>query len=278
MHQGRVRIRGGELCEQNGLRVNVPLASRSVGAALLIGTLAISPGVLAEQELGQAASDPTAPLMNFQLQNSWSPEVHGTNDSQNIVQFRTALPYRLAGHQHIFRLTVPSLTEDPGGSTGLSDSTVFDLTTFEHSWGRSGFGVVALLPTGGEHRGAEQWGLGPAVGFAASRGSFLYGAFNQNILSVAGEDDREDVNLSILQPIINLGLGQGWSVGTSEMNITYDWEHSDWSSLPVGGRLSKLVKLGDSPLQISGLYEHNFADDYAVPEDQFSLQFKLLVP
>ena len=131
MHQGRVRIRGGELCEQNGLRVNVPLASRSVGAALLIGTLAISPGVLAEQELGQAASDPTAPLMNFQLQNSWSPEVHGTNDSQNIVQFRTALPYRLAGHQHIFRLTVPSLTEDPGGSTGLSDSTVFDLTTFD---------------------------------------------------------------------------------------------------------------------------------------------------
>jgi hypothetical protein len=34
--------------------------------------------------------------------------------------------------------------------------------------------------------------------------------------------DRQNVNLSILQPILFYGLGNGWLIANSEMSITYD--------------------------------------------------------
>ena len=44
--------------------------------------------------------------------------------------------------------------------------------------------------------------------------------FNQNLFSFPGDDDREDVNVSILQPIVSYSLPYKWSIGTSEMNVT----------------------------------------------------------
>jgi hypothetical protein len=148
------------------------------------------------QNLSQDANDPTAALMSFQLQNSWSPSLYNTDGaSQNTVQFRAAIPFEAAGLQNIFRITVPGFTDTPSGETGISDTVLFDLVTFDRSWGRFGVGVVALAPTGGEALGAEKWAVGPAAGFTAKSGRWLWGAFNQNLLTVAGNEDRADVNL-----------------------------------------------------------------------------------
>jgi hypothetical protein len=63
------------------------------------------------------------------------------------------------------------------------------------------------------------------------------------------------------------------------MNITYDWEASRWSSLPLGVKLAKLVKFGKTPVQFSGQYEHDFADDGVVgPENVFRFTMKVLMP
>ena len=106
----------------------------------------------------------------------------------------------------------------------------------------------------------------------------LWGAFNQNIFSFAGDDAMPDVNVSILQPIASVGLGNGWSTGLSEMSFTYDWEQNDWVSLPLGVKLAKLHRFGTTPVQFTAQYEHNFADDFTVPEDQFSFIVKVLLP
>lgn len=43
------------------------------------------------------------------------------------------------------------------------------------------------------------------------------------------------------------------------MDITYDWdEKSKWVILPLGAMLSKMVKPGFFPSQLSGSYEYNF--------------------
>ena len=51
----------------------------------------------------------------------------------------------------------------------------------------------------------------------------MWSVFNQNLFSFAGDDDRQDVKVSILQLIIKFSLPNKWSIGVSEMNITYDW-------------------------------------------------------
>lgn len=232
----------------------------------------------AQQSLDQAASDPTASLMAFQLQNFYTYNFHNSDETANRLQFRAAIPFEVAGTSNIARLTLPYVTSSPSGADGLSDSTLFNLTTFTEPWGRWGVGAVALLPTGSSGVSAEKWALGPAAGFSVQAGDVLWGVFNQNLLTVTGDDDMPDVNLSTLQPIFNIGLGDGWSTGLSEMVFTYDWDANEFTSLPLGLKLSKLTRFGKLPVQFVASYEHDFYDEGVTSSDTVSFTVKLLVP
>lgn len=231
------------------------------------------------QSLDQAADDPTASLMALQIADWYTSSYHGlSGEDANTVVLRPVIPFKLGGCNHIFRATVPFITDGPFTDTGISDSTLFDLIVFNESWGRWGVGPVALLPTGGSSRGTENWALGPAIGFTVRHDKWLLGLFNQNLFSVAREDGRSAVNASVIQPIINYGLGNGWSVGGSEMTFSYDWQDDRWSSLPLGCKVAKLVHMGKVPVQLSLQYEHDFADDEVGPEDTFRFTAKFLFP
>ena len=232
------------------------------------------------QSLEQAASDPTASLMSVQIQDIHIGDYHHLDhESGNTVLLRAALPFTTGEFKNIARVTLPMVTDTPAGVDGVGDLVVFDLVAFDESWGRWGVGAVLLAPTASNKRlGAEKWAAGPAVGFTARGGKLLWGAFLQNLFSFAGEGDREDVNLSILQPILNLALPHKWSIGTSEMNLVYDWERGQWTALPLGVKVAKLLRPGGMPLQLAGSYEYNFDDDEAAPQWTVELSVKLLFP
>jgi hypothetical protein len=62
------------------------------------------------------------------------------------------------------------------------------------------------------------------------------------------------------------------------MNITYDWQRNDWTTLPLGVKLSKLHTSDKLPVQFSGSYEYNFQDDYVAPEWAVNFTVKFLFP
>lgn len=259
------------------------IAAASAAAAMLASVAAAqeaAPSGQGGQDLSQAASDPTASVMSFQATWSHAAEFRVLNDeTSDELQLRAAIPHHAFGHNNIFRITFPLVVDSPGADFGAADTTVFNLTTFNRSWGRFGVGAVALIPTGGSDRGAEKWGIGPALGFVnSSHRGLLWGVFNQNVFSFAGDDDRANVNISIAQPILNLSLGDGWSVGASEMNVTYDWEQDDFVSLPLGVGVSKLTRRFGPAIQFNLQYEHDFADEYIGPEDTISFRVKVLLP
>lgn len=231
-----------------------------------------------DQSLESQASDPTASLMSFQFQDFYSPNLYNNSGSQNVTQFRAAVPFTLGGINNIARLTLPYVTRNAAGASGMGDATLFSMATFDRSWGRFGIGVVALLPTGTDGISAQKWGLGPAMGFIAQKKWGLAGLFNQNILTVAGDDAQPDVNISTLQPILNHSLGGGWSVGTSDMSFVYDWDRDKFTSLPLGVKVSKLTKINGLPVQWQLSYERNFYDTGSGPRDTIGLTAKLLVP
>jgi hypothetical protein len=231
------------------------------------------------QSLEQAANDPTASLMSFQLQDSYSPDLYNRDGSFNFVQFRAAIPFELGGYNNIARLTLPYVTENgETGETGLSDTTLFNLVAFDRDWGRFGVGAVALLPTGGEGVGAGKWAIGPAFGFAARGNGLLWGLFNQNLFTVGERFDGPDVNVSTLQPLLSVQMGGGWSVGASEMTLVYDWDTNKFTSLPLGVKLAKLTKIGGVPVQFTANVEHNFYDEGFGPENTISFIVKVLLP
>jgi hypothetical protein len=231
------------------------------------------------EDISQAASDPTASLMSIQLADWYTFNYHHLDDeTDNAVVFRPVIPFTTGEINHIFRATLPVITDHPFLESGLTDTTLFDLVVFSASWGRWGIGAVALLPTGGEDSGAGQWGVGPAIGFTAKNGPVLWGLFNQNVFTIAGDHDRPEVNISVLQPILNMKLGDGWTAGLSEMSFTYDWDKGEFISLPAGLSLNKLVRFGDQPVQFGAQYEHNFYNDGPGQSDTVRFSMKFLFP
>jgi hypothetical protein len=232
------------------------------------------------QSLEQAASDPTASLMSVSVQDIYAGSYHQLDgESGNTLLLRSSVPFTTGSLEHIARATLPIVTDSPSGESGLSDLVLFDLIVFDKSWGRWGVGPVLLAPTATDEAiGADKWAIGPAVGFVARNNKLMWGLFNQNLFSFAGDSDREDVNVSILQPIVNYSLPDKWSIGTSEMNVTYDWERGSWTALPLGVKLARLVKFGKLPVQFAGGYEYNFADDFVAPEWTLNFTVKFLFP
>jgi len=232
------------------------------------------------QSLDQAANDPTASLMNLQIQNNYSDGFYNLTDaSGNTILLRSAVPFQIGEQKHIVRATLPVVTDSPSGESGIGDLVLFDLLAFDESWGRWGAGVVGLAPTAAEDAlGTGKWAIGPAFGFVARSNKVLLGVFNQNLFSFAGDENRDDLNISIIQPIVNYALPNKWSIGASEMSISYDWEASNWISLPLGVKLNKLVRFGSLPIQFSGSYEYNFADDVVAPETTLNFSMKFLFP
>lgn len=250
------------------------------GLLFSISVVSASFAMAEDQSLVQAAADPTASLMNVQFQGVYVGDYYQLDDETgSSLLLRSAVPFTTGALNHIARVTLPYTTDSPSGETGIGDAVLFDLIVQEESWGRWGAGPVALLPTAtNDALGQEKWAAGPAFGFAARSPGVLWGVFNQNLFSFAGNDDREDVDVSVVQPIVNVILGDGWSVGTSEMNVTYDWNRNRWTALPLGVKLSKLVKGGGPPIQFSGSYEYNFADDLPSARWTVNLTAKLLFP
>lgn len=266
--------------EKVGLMMHRILLCFHIVLVVMFCAPAIAQESTSGQSLDQAANDPTASLMSFQIQNLYVGDYHLLDDEHgNTILLRSAVPFKTGSVKHIARGTLPLITSSPSDKSGMGDLVLFDLIVFDESWGRWGMGPVLLAPTASEEElGSEKWAAGPAVGFVAHNQKLMWGLFNQNLFSFAGDNDRTDVDVSIIQPILHYGLPNKWSVGFSDMSTTYDWEANKWTALPLGLSISKLHKFGFQPVQFSGSYEYNFADDVVSPEWTINFTMKLLFP
>lgn len=115
-----------------------------------------------------------------------------------------------------------------------------------------GVGPALLLPTATDYvLGAEQWALGPtAVVLKQTPEGWTYGALVNHLWSVAGEDDRTDVNATFLQPFLAKGLGHGQTL-TLNTESTYDWSAGDWN-VPINLLYTKVAMIGGQRISIGG--------------------------
>ena len=64
----------------------------------------------ADDDLAQAANDPTAPLMSVQFIDGYTSDFYNSleGETANSVSFRAAYPYKWGEYNHIARVTLPS--------------------------------------------------------------------------------------------------------------------------------------------------------------------------
>jgi hypothetical protein len=236
-----------------------------------------------EQDLSQAAANPIADLMSFPFQNNTDFGLGPYDRNSNVLNIQPVIPF--AGGKLITRtifpvVWIPDVTASSGRiSSGLSD-IVF--TAFyvppggEVTWG---VGPVVEFPSGGEDRGSEKWSLGVSGVALAQPDNWTLGVLANNVWSVAGDSDREDVNKGLLQYFIVYQLGGGWYVNTAPI-ITVDWNAADgqqWK-VPFGAGGGKIIKVGKLPFNVqSQVYYYAVKPDIG-PEWQLRVQVQLLLP
>ena len=114
------------------------------------------------------------------------------------------------------------------------------------------YGIVGALPTATDDAvGKDQWQLGPEFAIGKLTDWGIYGVLATHLFDVAGEDSF-DTNMTSLNVFFAYGLGNGLQFFSGPI-ITYDWEADSGNklSLPLGGGLSKTLKMGKTTVKMS---------------------------
>ena len=243
----------------------------------------LSPALAAAQEsvdeLAAKATDPTASLMSFQLNDWYTASLHDAGGTINQIVFRSAIPFDALGHPNIFRITLPAFTNTPSGQTGLGDTTIFNLTVWNESWGRWGAGLSGSLPTGRDDLSSDKWTIGPAFGFVNSSSKEInWGLFAQTFFSFAGKDSAPDVGLINIQPIFSYQLGGGRTLSVGNSALVYDTEKSRWASLMLGVNYGQVVTWGGHKWRPNFEVDYDFRDTRGNPEWVVRAGIVLLLP
>ena len=101
--------------------------------------------------------------------------------------------------------------------------------------------------------GTEKWSAGPAGVVVWTPGKWVVGALVNNQWSFAGANDRDDVNQMLIQPFVNYNIADGWYLVSAPI-ATANWEaerSKDIWTVPVGGGVGRLFRLGKLPINVS---------------------------
>jgi hypothetical protein len=207
--------------------------------------------------LANAANNPNAPIAQLQLRNVTAPAVPGLGGTGNLLQVFAVLPFqpsRIFPFPTMMKVTAPIVTvSGPDGTTALGDIQVFDQVVFNAPWGSWAVGLSAVFPSAtAKELGQDTWQLGPAAGimFTGIK-NLVVGAIFQNPVSLNSSSHRPNVNALTIAPTLTYNLPDGWFVGYSDFNWSFNWEQAGGSTIPLGIQAGKIVHIGKQPFSLS---------------------------
>jgi len=221
------------------------------------------------------------------------------NGDANFLNVQPVLPATVGDWNLVSRIIVP-ITNAPGGVPGLAGNPgVGDPSKSGRTTGLGdinyslflnplktegtliwGLGGSITAPTATDDRlGSGKWSAGPtAVGLVQPEWG-TYGMLLRHLWSFAGEDDRRGVSQSLIEPFVNYNLENGWYL-ISDSVITVDWKikSGDKVTLPLGGGLGKIFKIGKQPMNMRVEAYYNAIHPDAGPEWTIGGTIQFLFP
>jgi hypothetical protein len=248
-----------------------------------------------QADLAAAAQNPIAAMVSLPFQNNTFFRTGPDNDTANVLNIQPVIPFDLGGWNVITRTIIPviylpsvtdSLPDLPSAGTsgdnfGLGDinfSAYFSpVSTGSFTWG---IGPSLTLRTATSGRlGTQKWSAGPAAVALVTAKPWVAGTLVRQLWSFAGDDDRDEVNQTLVQPFVNYNMADGWYLVTSPV-ITVNWEadRDNATMLPIGGGVGRVFTVGSQALnaQVQAFY-NAVRPDFA-PQASLRLQLTFLFP
>jgi hypothetical protein len=224
------------------------------------------------QEIANEANNPAAPVTLVQFRDILLPNANapgivpglgGASGMVNSLQVQPVLPigpFKSFPHVQLMKITMPIAVSISGSDptqqfsvTGVGDLQVFDLLTFKQSWGRWGVGPALVFPTASANQlGAGKYQAGPSFALIYTGiKNLTAGAVIQNPISYAGSPNRPNVNNMLITPTLTFNLNDGWFVGMSDYNWSFNWENGGALTFPIGVQAGKILRIGKQPFSLS---------------------------
>ena len=212
------------------------------------------------EEVAKKLANPVASLISVPLQYNYDKDYGPDNKgSVHRLNIQPVIPISLNDTWNIItRTIVPLIDQRDIPAEGRHDSGLGDIVASQFLSPRAptaagwiwGVGPVFLLPTATDGRlGGGKWGAGPTAVVLNQQGPWTVGLLANHIWSVAGKDDRADVNATFLQPFLSYTT-KTMTTFAVVSESTYDWANKAWS-VPVIPIVGQLFKIGPQILQLA---------------------------
>ena len=244
-------------------------------------------------DLRSAVQNPISSLISLPFKFTFD---YGAPDGEaSFLNIQPVVPITVGNWNLVNRAIIPLIHTNgevagtPGipnpiegdGATGLGDinySLFFSPVKYDKViWG---IGPSITIPTATDKElGSEKWSSGPTgvVLFQPKWGTF--GMLARHLGSFAGDSDRKNINQSLFEPFVNYNLPNGWYL-ISDIIMTANWDldSSDIWTVPIGGGVGKLFKIGDQAINARTEAYYNVAKPDNAPNWQWGFTVQFLFP
>ncbi len=262
------------------------VAAVIVAAGLLLPGFVRAEGDDAE-ELAKKLQNPIASLISVPLQSNWDWGIgrFGRDAMRYTLNVQPVIPISLSKDWNLITRTIlpfihaesPIAGGDPAGGVGDILQSFFLSPTAPLGGFILGGGPVFLYPSASDDAiGGEKWGAGPTAVVLRQDGGFTYGILANHIWSFAGNDKRQDVSATFMQPFLSYTT-QTRTTFAVNTESSYDWENSRWT-VPINVTVAQLLKLGPLPIQLQLGYRYYAERPIGGPDWGIRFTFTFLFP
>ena len=256
------------------------------GSALIGGGASLAAQQADQASLAKAAQNPVANMISVPFQNNTAFGWGAYDRTQNVLNIQPVVPFKLGASVNLITRTIvpivsqPDIASESGSTFGLGDVNA-SLFLSPASPGKLIWGVgpaISLNTATDDVLGTGKWAVGPSVVLLTMPGNWVVGVLANNLWSVAGDENRADVNQMLIQYFVNYNLPNGWYLASAPIN-TVNWKAAtDKATIPLGGGVGKLFRLGRLPVNGSVQAYVNVVKPDAGPDWSTRFQLQLLFP
>ena len=245
-------------------------------------------------DLRSAVQNPISSLISLPFK--LTVDTGADNGDAQILNIQPVIPVTVGDWNLVNRAIIPIANVDgaiptsnnpnPGSGDGGSASGLGDINYSIYFspvkvdkviWG---VGPSLNMPTASEDQlGSGKWSAGvTAVALSVTEWGSM-GVLGRQLWSFAGDDDRNDVNQSLIEPFVNYNLDDGWFLLT-DMVITANWEASSGNqwTVPVGGGVGRVFKIGKQAINSRLEAYYNAEKPDGAPDYSVAFTWQFLFP